>query len=124
MTNAAGPPYRLRSRLRVLRGKDIVLGPGKADLLDAIAQTGELRAAAKELSMSYMRAWKLLQMMNTAFREPLVATERGGARHGSAVLTGTGRKVLALYRQMERSSLRASGPAWLRLRRLLLHRNT
>src|SRR5436190_3906502 len=52
---------RLRPRLRVLRGQEIVLGPGKADLLDAIARTGELRRAAGELNMSYMRAWKLVQ---------------------------------------------------------------
>ena len=124
MTKKPGSPYRLRSRLRVVRGADVVLGPGKADLLEAIAQTGELRAAATKLGMSYMRAWKLLQVMNAAFREHLVRTERGGKRHGSAVLTGTGMKVLSLYRLMERSSLRASAPAWVRLRRLLLHRNT
>jgi molybdate transport system regulatory protein len=58
-------------------------------------------------------------MMNTAFREPLVRTVRGGARHGSARLTKTGRTVLALYRQMERRSLAASVPAFRRLCRLL-----
>jgi molybdate transport system regulatory protein len=105
--------------MRVLDGDDIVIGPGRADLLEAIAETSELRAAAARLDMSYMRAWKLLQTMNGAFREPLVVTERGGKRHGSAVLTSTGRAVLELYREMERASLRASGPAWVRLQRLL-----
>ncbi len=96
-----------------------MLGPGKADVLEAIARTGKLRAAAAELGMSYMRAWTLVQMMNAAFREPLVATERGGAGRGAARLTETGRLVLALYRGMERVSLAASAPAFRRLRRLL-----
>ena len=116
--------YRLRVRMRVLRGKDVILGPGKADILEAIAETGELRAAAAKLGMSYMRAWNLLQVMNAAFREPLVLTGRGGKRHGSATLTGTGKRVLLLYRRMEKASLGASGPAWSRLQRLLRERHT
>ena len=62
--------------------------------------------------------------MNAAFREPLVLTERGGKQHGSAILSDTGRQVLLLYRRMEKASLRASGPAWSRLQRLLAPRNT
>jgi len=109
----------LRARLRVIAGEEVVLGPGKADLLEAIGRTGKLRTAAGELQMSYMRAWKLVQTMNAAFREPLVATERGGAGRGSARLTETGRLILSLYRQMELVSLTASAPAFRRLRRLL-----
>ena len=119
MTRKAAAGYRLRPRLRVLRGDVIVLGPGKAELLEAIAKTGELRRAAGRLGMSYMRAWKLVQMMNAAFREPLVATTRGGAGHGAARLTKTGRTVLAVYHAMERRSLAASGPGFRRLRKLL-----
>lgn len=119
MAKRKRPICVLKPRLRVLRGKDIVLGPGKADLLEAIARTGELRRAARELGMSYMRVWALLRVMNAAFREPLVQTARGGARHGAAALTKTGRTVLALYRIMERRSLAASGPAFTRLLRLL-----
>jgi len=118
MTKKAGTPI-LRPRLRVMRGKDIVLGPGKADLLGRLAERGNLRQAAADLGMSYMRAWKLVQSMNAAFREPLVETARGGSRHGSALLTKSGTTALAAYREMERKSLAASGPAFRRLRRLL-----
>lgn len=109
----------LRPRLRIVRGRDIVLGPGKADLLEAIGRTGSLRKAAVSLGMSYMRAWKLLQMMNGAFRQPLVVTERGGAGHGAARLTVAGRRVLSLYRKMESMAVNAAGPAWRRLLKLL-----
>ncbi len=119
MAKRKRPPCVLKPRLRVLRGEDIVLGPGKADLLEAIARTGELRRAARRLGMSYMRAWTLLRTMNAAFREPLVETTRGGSRHGAAGLTKTGRTVLALYRTMEEQSLAASRPAFARLLRRL-----
>ena len=109
----------IRPRIRVTRAGDILLGPGKADLLDAIRRTGGLRGAADDLGMSYMRAWKLVQTLNRGFREPLVHTERGGAGHGKATLTPMGKSVLALYRKMESSSLAAIEPAWKRLRSLI-----
>jgi molybdate transport system regulatory protein len=110
------PKCVLKPRWRVLRRSEIVLGPGKADLLEAIGKTGSLRLAARDLRMSYMRAWKLVQTMNRAFRDPIVQTRRGGARHGAARLTRTGQAVLALYREMEKKSLSAAAPAWRRLR--------
>lgn len=111
--------YRLLARLRVLDGDTIVLGPGKADLLAAIARTGTIREAAAELGMSYMRAWSLVRLMNDNFRKPLVDAERGGSRHGGASLTPTGRAVLRLYRRMAQASERASASALRELRKLL-----
>jgi molybdate transport system regulatory protein len=101
-----------RPRLRILHGEQIALGPGKADLLGAIESAGTLAEAAKLLGMSYMRAWKLLQTMNACFKEPLVATARGGSGHGHASLTETGKAVLALYRRMEDEARTAMEEAW------------
>ncbi len=95
------------------------MGPGKADLLDAIVRHGRLAAAARELEMSYMRAWKLVQLLNRSFRGPLVATERGGSGHGKATLTALGVRVLRLYRGMETSSLAAMDADWKALRRMI-----
>jgi molybdate transport system regulatory protein len=109
--------YTLRPRLRVVAADGtIILGPGKADLLDAIARTGSIRAAAEELEMSYMRAWTLVRTMNAAFRSPLVEKVRGGTDKGGAELTARGRYVLALYRQMEEKASRAVEPLWKNLR--------
>src|SRR5262249_36744562 len=83
-------------RIRVLCGGEIALGPGKVALLQAIHDGGCLAAAARDLGMSYMRAWKLVQTMNACFREPLVRKQRGGRFHGSTVLTPVGERVLAL----------------------------
>jgi molybdate transport system regulatory protein len=109
----------LHPRLRVRRGGEIALGPGKVDLLDAIEKTGTLGGAAQLLGMSYMRAWKLVQTMNACFREPLVETSRGGNLHGKAVLTEAGRSVRDLYRRMEAECLRVVDPLWQELSSLL-----
>lgn len=113
------PKLAVHPRIRVLRGKEIALGPGKADLLDAIECDGTLAGAARDLGMSYNRAWMLLQTMNACFRGPLVETARGGSGRGHASLTPTGHAVLALYRRMEAESRAALEPAWRELVPLL-----
>ncbi len=115
----APEPARLRPRLRVVRGEEVLLGPGMAELLDALQRTGSLRLAADEMGMSYMHAWQLVRTMNGAFREPLVTLERGGAARGGARLTERGAEVLALYQEMETGARRAAQGPWRRLRRLL-----
>lgn len=112
--------YSLRPRIRIV-GDDgtIVLGPGKADLLDAIARTGSIRAAAGELEMSYMRAWTLVRTMNAAFHAPLVEKERGGSAQGGAQLTAAGRNVLELYRRIEEKAASAAEPLWKKMKELL-----
>ena len=109
----------LQPRFRILVGGEIALGPGKAELLAAIERTGSISEAAREMEMSYMRAWNLVRTMNTCFREPLVQTERGGRRQGGAGLTATGRAVLKLYHQIQERSTRLTRPQWHRLETLL-----
>jgi len=112
--------YRLLARLRVVDDDDtIILGPGKADLLEALARSGSIRDAAAELGMSYMRAWSLIRIMNARFREPLVDAVRGGSKRGGATLTPAGKAVLRLYRRMSKHSERASAADFRELRRLL-----
>jgi len=90
-----------RLRLRLLFGDDMMLGPGKADLLEHIRDTGSIAAAGRAMAMSYKRAWSLVDQMNSGFQQPLVASARGGAKGGGAQLTETGEQVLAHYRKLE-----------------------
>lgn len=95
-------------RFRVVLGPGIAIGPGKADLLQAIDETHSLTAAAARFGMSYKRGWSLVREMNGAFEEPLVETEKGGAGGGGgAELTRLGKRVLGRYRQMEADATRA-----------------
>ena len=112
-------PVSIQPRLRALRRSDIAIGPGKAELLALVGETGSIGEAARRMDLSYMRAWSLIQTMNQCFKEPLVLTVRGGQRGGGAELTETGRKALALYQRMETASLRAVESSWKRMRQLL-----
>jgi molybdate transport system regulatory protein len=94
-------------RLRLLFGDRLVLGPGKAELLAGIAETGSIAAAGRAMGMSYKRAWSLVEELNAAFREPLVTSARGGAGGGGAVVTETGLAVLSAYRSMVAATDRA-----------------
>ncbi len=95
-------------RLRLYRGRSFAFGPGKADLLEHIARTGSISEAAKAMEMSYMKAWTLVKSLERGFTEPLVIKSRGGHARGGAVLSDTGRKVLAVYREMEAASREAT----------------
>lgn len=108
--------WEAKSRWRIVRGGTIALGPGKADLLEAIHATGSISAAAQSLGMSYRRAWVLVATMNASFRAPLVATF--ARRSVGATLTREGSLALRLYRRMEsrsRSATRRDAAALLRL---------
>lgn len=103
-------PDRDRPDLKLrltLRGGEW-LGPGKADLLEGIAETGSISAAGKRMRMSYKRAWGLVEALNAMFHDPLVLSSRGGAGHGGAELTETGREVLRLYRRMQANAAEAT----------------
>ncbi|MFN3261343.1 MAG: winged helix-turn-helix domain-containing protein [Pikeienuella sp.] len=88
-------------RIRIVFGDDAMLGPGKADLLERIGETGSIAAAGRSMAMSYKRAWMLVEEMNAAFRDPLVESSRGGPHGGGARLTEAGEVVLAHYRKLE-----------------------
>ena len=103
-------PGLLQLRLRVYAGAEAALGPGRADLLERIHGTKSIAQAARDMEMSYMKAWKLIQSMNRCFQGPLLEVQRGGKTGGTARLTPLGAQVLALYRQMERDSLAAIRP--------------
>ncbi len=92
----------MRVKLRFEFGEDLKLGPGKAELLERIGAQGSIAAAGRAMGMSYKRAWSLVDEMNRAFDQPVVLSVRGGAGHGGAELTDTGRAVIAHFRALER----------------------
>lgn len=101
----AAPAFRFRMRVSV--GEAIAVGPGKMALLEAIAATGSITAAAQSLGMSYRRAWLLLDELNRSLHTPAVATSKGGSSGGGSALTETGRQLIELYRRIEATATRA-----------------
>lgn len=91
-----------KSRLRITLTGDVAIGPGKADMLEGIRETGSIAAAGRRMGMSYKRAWYLVDTMNRCYVTPLVAATKGGSKGGGAVLTELGEEVLARFRRMEK----------------------
>ncbi|MET0241497.1 MAG: LysR family transcriptional regulator [Sphingobium sp.] len=111
----------LSLKARILCGGEIAMGPGKADLLDAIAREGSISAAGRALGMSYRRTWMLVDTMNRCWKEPLVETVAGGSAGGGARLTELGAEMLGHYRALERDvAAAARGPAWEAMRTAML----
>jgi molybdate transport system regulatory protein len=106
-------------RLRVMAGKRIAMGPGKADLLEGIRDTGSISAAGRRMKMSYKRAWQLVEEMNICFRGPVVDANKGGSGGGGAQLTAIGEDVLARFRRVEQLCGEAAYEDLLAMRRRL-----
>ncbi|WP_367126767.1 winged helix-turn-helix domain-containing protein [Ralstonia sp. CP] len=96
-----------RMRFRVQIKHAVAIGPGKADVLEGIAETGSIAETGRRLGMSYQRVWSLVAALNQDFVEPLVVKQRGGTAGGGAHLTETGKQVLKVYRAIERDAERA-----------------
>jgi molybdate transport system regulatory protein len=101
---------KVQMRIRIFHGAEAALGLGRAELLARINQTQSIAQAARDMGMSYMKAWKLIQSMNRCFKEPAVEVQRGGRGGGTARLSATGASALELYRRMEHESLAVTRP--------------
>jgi len=89
-------------RIRVDFGPGLAIGPGKIALLEAIHRSGSLARAARELDMSYRRAWLLLQSLNASVNAPVTVASKGGSGGGGAHLTPVGLDLIKRYRDFER----------------------
>ncbi len=98
---SSAPLASARPRLRIMLGAGHKLGPGKIDLLEAIAATGSITAAGRRMGMSYRRAWVLIDEANRMFTRPLVTTTAGGVGGGGAHLTELGHDLVAAFRRIE-----------------------
>ena len=97
-----------RLTLRVDLGPRQSIGPGKARLLDAVAETGSISSAGRALGMSYRRAWMLIDDLNSSFRRKVVSTTLGGREGGGAKLTPFGLELLKRYRAIETDAAKAT----------------
>jgi len=91
----------LKIKLQIVCGDEFAIGPGKADLLDAINKAGSISAGARAMGMSYRRAWLLVDSLNRCWAEPVVETVAGGSEQKGARLSPFGRKILSAYRALQ-----------------------
>ncbi|WP_051212688.1 winged helix-turn-helix domain-containing protein [Rubritepida flocculans] len=112
---AASRSPRRALTLRLTLREDVALGPGKAELLEAIRDTGSIAAAGRRMRMSYQRAHDLVSALNAGFAAPLVESAIGGSKGGGARLTPLGAEVLAAYRAAEAAAEAAVAESLARL---------
>lgn len=91
----------LKVRVRIDFDSVHAVGPGKIALLERMRDTGSLSQAARELDMSYRRAWQLLDSLNTSFNEPVIVTSVGGKGGGGSEITKLGLSLIDAYRALE-----------------------
>lgn len=82
-------------------GNGLRLGAGKVRLLELIGERGSIAAAAREMDMSYRRAWLLVEEMNQIFGQPVLLTAAGGSGGGGAKITAHGQKMIAVFRELQ-----------------------
>jgi molybdate transport system regulatory protein len=92
-----------RVKLRIDLAPGAAIGPGKIELLEAIADSGSLSEAARQLGMSYRRAWVLLDSLNKTFTSPLATASVGGRGGGGVQVTPLGAELVQRFRRLEAS---------------------
>lgn len=102
-------PAKVRTglRLRIYVAPNVLLGPGRAELLEGIRDTGSIAAAGRRMGMSYKRAWGLVEAMNTEMGTDVVNGAKGGAHGGGSSLTPLGDEIVTRYRKMEKATEKA-----------------
>jgi molybdate transport system regulatory protein len=75
-------------------------GPGRAELLRQIDDTGSIAQAAKSMGMSYKKAWAMVDEMNAKATHPYVVAQKGGQSGGGTHLTPEGRAIVNAYQKM------------------------
>jgi molybdate transport system regulatory protein len=78
------------------------VGPGKISLLEAIREAGSLSQGARNIGMSYRRAWLLIESLKQSFQEPVTAATTGGRDGGGMIVTEFGDALIKNYRELER----------------------
>ena len=107
------------SHLRITLSESFYIGPGRADLMELIAETGSISAAARQLGMSYRRAWLLIDEMNRTLSSPAVNTATGGSHGGGTALTAVGEELVKRYRAVESTARMAAAADLAALTRML-----
>src|ERR1700691_1279175 len=93
-------------RFRIDFAKNSSVGPGKIRLLEAIRDSGSLSQGARNMGMSYRRAWLLVESLKQSFREPVTMASTGGKDAGGMLVTEFGDALIKSYRELERDFAR------------------
>lgn len=78
---------------------EVVLSTWRVALLQAIAETGSITAAAEKMNVPYRVAWQKVHEMEERLGEPVLETQTGGAGGGGACLTPAGQRYVRRFQE-------------------------
>ncbi len=90
-------PYIIKSRIWIEADDKVFLGEGRVRLLKSIEKTQSLSKSAKELKMSYKKAWNLVDSVNKSASQPVVTKNTGGSGGGGTMLTPYGKELVKVF---------------------------
>lgn len=97
--------YKIKSRIWIETENGMFLGNGRVKLLKAIDMTGSLSKAAKELKMSYKKAWNLIDSVNKHAAQEVVTKSVGGKDGGGAAVTEYGKKLIVEFEELNKKTI-------------------
>ncbi len=92
--------YTVTGKIWIECGQEKFFGPGPVDLLQKIEETGSISKAAKEMGMSYKKAWELINQLNAMSGKPFVITKSGGEQGGGSIITEEAKSLIAYYTKL------------------------
>lgn len=95
--------YKIKSRIWIEVGDNVLVGEGRIKLLKAIHETGSLNKAAKSLKMSYRKAWLLVDAINKTGKKPIVDSSIGGKNGGGTIVTEYGQEIIAAFEKVNKN---------------------
>ena len=97
--------YRVTGSLWIECDGERFFGPGRVELLEKIQETGSINKAAKQMGMSYKKAWEMVNAMNVQACKPFVITQTGGEKGGGSVITAEAKQLIAYHYQLRKRFL-------------------
>ncbi len=92
---------KIRSKIWLEVNGEPVFGRGRRLLLEAIDVHGSINRAAREVGISYRRAWSHIKAMEERLDIVLVTRQAGGRNGGGALLTDDARHFLRKFERLE-----------------------
>jgi molybdate transport system regulatory protein len=90
--------YSVRSKVWIEDAEgNVVLGPGRYRMLEAVRRLGSLQSAARELRMSYKALWARISATEARLGQALLNKDRSGSR-----LTPAAEELLQRYIRLDR----------------------
>jgi molybdate transport system regulatory protein len=94
--------YKVTGSLWIECNGERFFGPGRVELLERIEATGSINKAAKQMGMSYKKAWEMINVLNTQTSKPFVITQAGGEKGGGSVITEDAKELIAYHKQLRK----------------------